>query len=78
MKNSANQEIDFSKFAKYINLGVSLTQKDIYGRNPIFYLFINQSNNIKKEDPISSLSYLLDSYNEHNKREKLRQERSSR
>ena len=70
MKNSANQEIDFSKFAKYINLGVSLTQKDIYGRNPIFYLFINQSNNIKKEDPISSLSYLLDSYNEHNKREK--------
>ena len=67
MKNSANQEIDFSKFAKYINLGVSLTQQDIFGRNPIFYLFINDSNNIKKEDPISSLSYLLDSYNERNK-----------
>ena len=70
MKNSANQEIDFSKFAKYINLGVSLTQKDIFGRNPLFYLFINESNNIKKEDPISSLSYLLDSYIEHNKKEK--------
>ena len=70
MKNSAKQEIDFSKFAKYINLGVSLTQKDIFGRNPIFYLFINESNDIKKEDPISSLSYLLDSYNEHNKTEK--------
>ena len=70
MKNSANQEIDFSKFAKYINLGVSLTQKDIFGRNPIFYLFINESNDIKKEDPISSLSYLLDSYNEHYKKEK--------
>ena len=68
MKNSTNQEIDFSKFAKYINLGVSLTQKDIFGRNPLFYLFINESNNIKKEDPISSLSYLLDSYNEHNKK----------
>ena len=67
MKNSANQEIDFSKFAKYINLGVSLTDKDIFGRNPLFYLFINESNSIKKEDPISSLSYLLDSYNEHNK-----------
>ena len=70
MKNSAKQEIDFSKFAKYINLGVSLTQKDIYGRNPLFYLFINESNDIKKEDPISSLSYLLDSYNEHNKNQK--------
>ena len=70
MKNSANQEIDFSKFAKYINLGVSLTQQDIFGRNPIFYLFINDSNNIKKEDPISSLSYLLDSYNEHHKKDK--------
>ena len=70
MKNSANQEIDFSKFAKYINLGVSLTQKDIFGRNPLFYLFINESNNIKKEDPISSLSYLLDCYNEHNKKDK--------
>ena len=69
MKNSANQEIDFSKFAKYINLGVSLTQKDIFGRNPIFYLFINATNDIKKEDPISSLSYLLDSYNEHHKKD---------
>ena len=67
MKNSANQEIDFSKFAKYINLGVSLTQKDIFGRSPMFYLFINETNEIKKEDPISSLSYLLDSYNERNK-----------
>ena len=70
MKNSANQEIDFSKFAKYINLKVSLTQLDIFGRNPLFYLFINESNDIKKEDPISSLSYLLESYNEHNKNKK--------
>ena len=45
-------------------------QKDIFGRNPIFYLFINAMNDIKKEDPISSLSYLLDSYNEHHKKDK--------
>ena len=67
LKNSANQEIDFSKFAKWINLGTSLTQKDIFGRNPLFYLFIDENNNIKKEDPISTLSYLLDSYNQNNK-----------
>ena len=65
MKNSANQEIDFSKFAKWINLGTSITQKDIFGRNPLFYLFINDKNEIKKEDPISTLSYLLDSYKGH-------------
>ena len=68
MKNSANQEIDFSKFAKWINLGTSLTQKDIFGRSPLFYLFINENNEIKKEDPISTLSYLLDSYNQNKKR----------
>jgi hypothetical protein len=49
---------------------VSLTQLDIFGRNPLFYLFINELNDIKKEDPISSLSYLLESYNEHNKNKK--------
>ena len=67
MQNSANQEIDFSKFAKWINLGVSITQKDNFGRNPLFYLFLNNENLIKKEDPISTLSYLLDSYNENKK-----------
>ena len=71
MKNSTNQEIDFSKFAKWIDLGTSLTQKDIFGRNPLFYLFINENNEIKREDPISTLSYLLDSYNEHYKNTKL-------
>ena len=63
MRNSPKNEIDFHKYEKYINLGVSLTQKDIFGRNPLFYLFITKENEIKeKEDPISSLSYLLDNY----------------
>ena len=70
LQNSSNQEIDFSTFAKWINLGSSLTQKDIFGRNPLFYLFIKENNEIKKEDPISTLSYLLDSYYEHNKKKK--------
>ena len=54
----------FSKFSKWIKLGVSITQKDYLGRNPLFYLFINENNKIKKEDPISTLSFLLDSYNQ--------------
>ena len=62
IKNSTKKELDFNKFSKYLNLGVSLSQKDIFGRNPLFYLFINQNNEIKNEDPISALSYLLDSY----------------
>jgi hypothetical protein len=70
IKNSANQEIDFSKLAKWMDLGTSLTQKDIFGRNPLFYLFINDKNEIKKEDPISTLSYLLESYSEHNGKNK--------
>jgi len=67
MKDSAKQEIDFKKYEKWLNLGTSLTQKDIFNRNPLFYLFINEKNETKKEDPISTLSYLLDRYNEHNK-----------
>ena len=35
-KNTANQEIDFSKFEILIDFGTSLTQKDIFGRNPLF------------------------------------------
>ena len=67
MKDSAKQEIDFKKYEKWLKLGTSLTQKDIFNRNPLFYLFINEENQTKKEDPISTLSYLLDSYDEHNK-----------
>ena len=63
MRNSKKNEINFHKFEKYLNLDVSLTQKDILGRNPLFYLFLDKENKIKEnEDPISSLSYLLDSY----------------
>ena len=63
MRNSNKNEINFHKFEKYLNLDVSLTQKDILGRNPLFYLFLDKENKIKEnEDPISSLSYLLDSY----------------
>ena len=68
MDNSPKNDMNFHKYEKYINLGVSLTQKDIFGRNPLFYLFISKENEIKKkEDPISSLSYLLDSYYNLNK-----------
>ena len=59
IKNSASQEIGFSKFQKSIDFSTSLTQKDIFGRNPLFYYFINDKNEIKKEDSISTLSYLL-------------------
>ena len=63
MRNSNKNEINFHKFEKYLNLDVSLTQKDILCQNSLFYLFINKENKIKEnEDPISSLSYLLDSY----------------
>ena len=63
MRNSNKNEINFHKFEKYLNLDVSLTQKDILCRNFLFYLFIDKENKIKEnEDPISSLSYLLDSY----------------
>ena len=58
-KKPGNQEIDFSKFSKWMDFGTSLTQKDIFGRNSLFYLFINDKTEIKKENPISSLSYLL-------------------
>ena len=64
MKNVSKREIGFSKFSKWIKLGVSITQKDYLGRNPLFYLFIKEDNKIKKEDPISTLSFLLDSYNQ--------------
>ena len=76
MRNSPKNEIDFHKYEKYINLGVSLTQKDIFGRNPLFYLFITEKNEIKKkQDPISSLSYLLDSYETlNNKKNKTKNE----
>jgi hypothetical protein len=47
------------KALHYSDFGTSLTQKDIFGRNSLFYLFINVKNEIKKEDPISTLSYLL-------------------
>ena len=71
MRNSPKNEINFHKYEKYINLGVSLTQKDIFGRNPLFYLFITEENEIKKkQDPISSLSYLLDSYGTLKKKRK--------
>ena len=68
IQNKAREEIDYNKFIKWINLGASLSQKDIFNRNPLFYLFINDSNNIKKEDPISALSFLLENYYEKNKK----------
>ena len=72
IQNSTKREIDFSKFSKWIKLGVSITKKDYYGRNPLFYLFLDNKNNIKRGDPISSLSYLLDNCNrQKNNQDKL-------
>ena len=62
MENSTKKDINFQKFAKFLNLDVSLSAKDILGRNPLYYLFIDENNKIKEEDPISVLSYLLESY----------------
>ena len=70
MNNTPKNEIDFHKYEKYLNLGVSLSQKDIFGRNPLYYLFLNEYHEIKKnEDPISSLSYLINYANSKNKNE---------
>ena len=59
MRNSPKNEIDFHKYEKYINLGVSLTQKDIFGRNPLFYLFITEKNEIKKKSRSKFFSFLF-------------------
>jgi hypothetical protein len=62
-RNSNKNEINFHKFEKYLNLNVSLTQKDILCRNSLFYIFMDKENKIKEnEDHISSLSYLFNSY----------------
>ena len=63
MNNSTKEEIDFSLYRTLINANVNLCQKDVYERNPLFYLFIKGDNSIKNEDPISSLSFLIEAYN---------------
>ena len=63
INTKATDEIDFSIFSDLIKSNTSITQKDIYNRTPLFYLFIDNKNEIKKGDPISSLSYLLENYN---------------
>ena len=68
MRASSKTEDNYNEFLKWINLGTSLTQKDNYNRNPLFYLFIKENENIKKVDPISILSFLLETYNNKNKK----------
>ena len=58
----ATDEIDFEIFADLIKAKTSISQKDIYERTPLFYLFIDGKNKTKIGDPISSLSYLLENY----------------
>jgi len=63
--SNSKEEIDLNKFTKLINLDPSLlSQKDIFLRNPLFYLFLEDDLKIKKGDPISILSYLLEIYYE--------------
>ena len=63
--SNSRDEIDLNKFNRLINLDPSLlSQKDIFLRNPLFYLFLEDDLKIKKGDPISILSYLLEIYYE--------------
>ena len=68
MRASSKTEENYNEFLKWINLDTSLTQKDNYNRNPLFYLFIEENEDIKKDDPISILSFLLETYNNKNKK----------
>ena len=68
MRASSKKEENYNEFLKWINLGTSLTQKDNYNRNPLFYLFIEEEEDIKKDDPISILSFLLETYYNKNKK----------
>lgn len=42
------------------NLEVDIHKKDIYGRNALFYLFIDENEKIKNNDPSKKLKFLLE------------------
>jgi len=46
-------------YLSLIKLNIDISQKDIYDRNPLFYLFIDNNNKIKNNDPIFKLELIL-------------------
>ena len=56
INNSASAEIDFSIFSMLIKANTDVRQKDVFGRNPLFYLFINENGETKEKFNSSNLT----------------------